>query len=87
MDYQSVYSVDKGSYNARYISFGNFNYGVVMAAAGFSLEEAEFFAAIVNTTGGGEKSHILFGGNPKNEAMIEKGYEAYNKKNLPEKKN
>lgn len=54
-----------------------------MAAAGYSLDEAKEYAAFINTFGGGEKRYYLFGGNPKNEQMIEQGYKSYQNHNLP----
>lgn len=48
MDYQRTFSVDKGKINPLYIDFGNYNYGVVAAAAGYSLNQALDAAAIVN---------------------------------------
>jgi hypothetical protein len=47
MDYQRTFG-KPDRINRAYIDFGNYNYGVVAAAAGYSLLEAESFAGVAN---------------------------------------
>jgi hypothetical protein len=75
MDYQRVYGND-GEINRDYIDFGNFNYGVVAAAAGYTFDQAILAAGLVNSLGGGDKSGPYFN-NPRNLDLIRMGYGAY----------
>ena len=79
MDYQSVYG-SGGEYNKSYIDVTNYNYGIVAAAAGYSLEDALWHAGAVNwgrhpfdpkqRTG-------PFANKERNADMIVKGYEDF----------
>ncbi|MGH7033158.1 MAG: polymorphic toxin type 44 domain-containing protein [Stellaceae bacterium] len=87
MDYQRIFGTD-GKINKDYVDFGNYNYGVVAAAAGFSLGEAVFAHGVVNQLGQGDKSGP-WGGNPRDITMIQNGYADYNSGKivlLPKKK-
>lgn len=75
MDYQRIYSIN-GLPNKTFIDFGNYNYGVVAAAAGYSKEETLIAAGAINLTGSGDKSGPYFN-NPRNASMIEAGYDDY----------
>ena len=72
MDYQWIFG-SNGKYNKDYIDFGNYNYGVVAAAAGYTMDEAVRAAGFVNQFGQGDKSGPL-GNNPRNLEMIRKGF-------------
>jgi hypothetical protein len=75
MDYQSLYGT-KEHYNQDYIDVGNYNYGVVAAAAGYSWEYAATVATMVNWGGSGDKSGFLFS-NPRNLEIARRGYDDY----------
>ena len=76
MDYQEIYGTD-GKINRDYIDFGNYNFGVVAAAAGFSRKEAEIYAGLANLLfGGGEKSGP-FWNKQRNLLMLLKGHDDY----------
>jgi hypothetical protein len=75
MDYQRVYSID-GEINKDYVDFGNYNYGVVAAAAGYTFDQAILAAGMVNLLGGGKKSGPYFN-NPRNLQFITMGYGDY----------
>ena len=75
MDYQRTYgSHDK--INNDYVDVGNYNYGIVAAAAGYSWTYAAAAATVVNWTGGGDKSGRL-GSNPRNLEIARRGYDDY----------
>ena len=67
----------KTGINRDYINIGNYNYGVAAAAAGYTLDEAQAAAGLVNLTGHGAKSPTYYGGNPKNAGWIAKGWRDY----------
>jgi hypothetical protein len=75
MDYQRTYGTN-GHINRDYIDIGNYNYGAVMAAAGYSWPTAMIAASVANWNGEGEKSWP-FGGNPRNLDIARRGYEDY----------
>jgi hypothetical protein len=75
-DYQRTFG-SGGKVNPIYINIGNYNYGVVAAAAGYTLDEAQAATGIVNLTGRGTKSAEYYGGNPRNAGWIAKGWRAY----------
>jgi hypothetical protein len=75
MDYQRIYGND-GLINRSYIAFGNYNFGVVAAVAGYTKEEALLGAGAANLLGRGDKSGALFN-NPINAPFISAGYDAY----------
>lgn len=75
MDYQWVYRVN-GKDNPDYIDFGNYNYGVVAAAAGYSFDDAMIAAGIVNLTGTGDKSGPWWNSS-RNLPLIKQGYDDY----------
>ena len=75
MDYQRKFGTD-GLINRSYIDFGNYNYGVVAAAAKYTLEEAQAAAGAANLLGKGRKSGTYFG-NPRNQIMITAGWLDY----------
>lgn len=77
MDYQWLYSPDGKSYNRDYIDLGNYNYGVVAAAAGYSWSYATTASGIANLFGGGDKTGPMFN-NRRNLKMIRQGYDDYN---------
>jgi hypothetical protein len=76
MDYQRIFGTN-GQINKDYIDFGNYNYGVVAAAAGYSYDDAIVAHGIVNQLGSGDKSGP-WGGNPRDITMIRQGYDDYN---------
>jgi len=76
MDYQRIYCKDGEHINRDYIDIGNYNYGVVAAAAGYSFDHAIRAAGRVNESGEGDKSGP-HNNNPRNLAMIKKGYDDY----------
>jgi hypothetical protein len=69
MDYQRIYG-------PTFIDFGNYNYGVVAAAAGYTEREALIAAGAYNFTGNGDKSGIYFN-SPRNMQLIEAGFDDY----------
>lgn len=75
MDYQRKYGTG-GDINRDYIDVGNYNYGVVAAAAGYSWEEATVASGLANLIGSGDKSGPWWN-NPRNLEMIKKGYNDY----------
>ena len=75
MDYQAIYS-NNNKINRRYIDFGNYNFGVVAAAAGYSLEESLLAAGIVNLTGTGRNDGAMYN-NPRNAYFIRRGYDDF----------
>jgi hypothetical protein len=75
MDYQRVYG-SNGLINRTYIAFGNYNFGVVAAAAGYTKAQAHLGAGAANLLGSGNKSGPLFN-NPMNIPLIDAGYDAY----------
>ncbi|HEU5048458.1 MAG TPA: polymorphic toxin type 44 domain-containing protein [Rickettsiales bacterium] len=94
MDYQRTYSnqSDKNGnplINRNYIDFGNFNYGVVGAAAGYSLSELLNAAATINSRNVfSSRTNIVTNpfdtslekpwlSNPRNDKFIIMGYNAY----------
>lgn len=77
MDYQRTRSsTDK--INKAYIDFGNYNYGVVAAAAGYDVDQALFSAGVLNFLGGGDHSGEM-NNNPRNVLWIRMGYSDYKK--------
>jgi hypothetical protein len=80
-DYQRTYS-PSGKINREYINIGNYNYGVVAAAAGYTLDEAQAAAGLVNLSGRGAKSLTYYGGNPRNAQWIAKGWKDYNNRRI-----
>ncbi len=76
MDYQRLYSKDS-EINRDYIDIGNYNYGIVAAAAGYSWTSTKLFAGGANLGGSGEKSWREWFNDPRNLAMFKKGYEDY----------
>ena len=79
MDYQRSYGTN-GYINSDYVDFGNYNYGVVSAAAGYTEEEALFGAGVVNSRNIGNPNVNTSGpyfSNPRNNQLIQAGYEAY----------
>ncbi|HEU5047970.1 MAG TPA: hypothetical protein VFT64_09045 [Rickettsiales bacterium] len=86
MDYQRISSSLKDSkgdvlIDKDYINFGNFNYGVVAAAAGYPLDDALSYAAKLNRyhalTNRNINTSGKYGGNVRNEYYIRMGYLAY----------
>jgi hypothetical protein len=75
MDYQRVYSVN-GKINPNFIDFGNYNYGAVAAAAGYTREQVLLGAGVANLLGSGKKDGPMFN-NPKNIPFINAGYDDY----------
>lgn len=75
MDYQRNYSND-GNINRAYINFGNYNYGVVAAAAGYDLDQALFASGIANLWGSGNHTGAMFN-NPANIPWIKQGFSDY----------
>ncbi|HME23311.1 MAG TPA: hypothetical protein VKI44_18620 [Acetobacteraceae bacterium] len=75
MDYQRTYGSD-GRINRTFIDFGNFNFGAVAAAAGYTKTEALIAAGAANLLGTGDKSGPYFI-NPRNLPFIVGGYDAY----------
>jgi hypothetical protein len=75
MDYQRVYGKD-GLINRSFIAFGNYNFGVVAAAAGYTKKQAHLAAGAANLLGSGDKSGPDFN-NPLNIPFIDAGYDAY----------
>jgi len=72
MDYQK----SSGVFNADYRDFGDYDYGVVAAAAGHAKDEAIIAAGIYNATSTNDKSGAFFN-NPKNPSFVERGYDDY----------
>ena len=70
MDYHSH---DGKHYNRDYIDFGNYNYGVVSAAAGRVETEMLIASGLYNQKCSVDKSWV-YGNDPKNQAMIIQGY-------------
>jgi hypothetical protein len=64
MDYQRTYGAH-GHINQSYIDIGNYNYGPVMAAAGYSWTMTAVAATVVNWRGEGDKAGPLWS-NPRN---------------------
>lgn len=80
MDYQRTFGSGETiplfkDINRAYIPFGNFNYGAVAAAAGFSLEQAELAAGLANIAGGDRSGP--YGTNPATLPYLIQGYRAY----------
>lgn len=75
MDYQRTYGSD-GRINRTFIDFGNFNFGAVAAAAGYTTTEVLIAAGTANLLGTGDKSGPYFN-NPSNLRFIIGGYDAY----------
>ncbi|MGP0058228.1 MAG: hypothetical protein ACLPID_02920 [Beijerinckiaceae bacterium] len=75
MDYQRIYGND-GQINRDYIDFGNYNYGVVAAAAGYSFDQALLAAGTANLLGSGDKSGPYFNSD-RNLPFIKMGYGDY----------
>lgn len=69
-----IYGGSTDDYNRDYVDIGNYNYGVVAAAAGLSWPETLVGAAIANH---GERSLRLLGANPVTVPLIKKGYDDY----------
>ncbi|MBW0008277.1 MAG: hypothetical protein JO335_11270, partial [Sphingomonas sp.] len=76
MDYQRVAARNGVKFDKDLAAFGNFNYGLVVAAAGVSLDTALLGSGAENLKGGGNKSGP-WGNDPENQYWIEQGYEAY----------
>jgi len=72
MDYQR----SSGVFNADYRDFGNYNYGVVAAAAGYTKDQALAAAGAYNATRSNDTSGA-YGNSPRNAEYIEKGYDDY----------
>ena len=72
MDYQR----SSGVFNADYRDFGNYNYGVVAAAAGYTKDQALAAAGAYNATRSNDTSGV-YGNSPRNAEYIEKGYDDY----------
>jgi RHS repeat-associated protein len=73
MDYQRIYGTG-GLINRDFVDFGNYNYGIVSAAAGYKLADALFAAGIANfVIHGGDRSGPFFN-NPRNMIFIGLGY-------------
>jgi len=86
MDYQRIASSLQDSdgnilIDRNYINFGNFNYGVVAAAAGYSLDQALAAAGTLNFLHSISNSNIDTSGayddSTRNEYFIRMGYQAY----------
>lgn len=75
MDYQRTYGTN-GHINQDYIDIGNYNYGAVMAAAGYSWTMTAVAATMVNWKGEGDKSGPLWS-NPRNLDIARRGYDDY----------
>ena len=75
MDYQRTYGAD-GLINRAFIDFGNYNYGAVAAAVGYTKAEALVAAGAANLLGSGDKAGPYFN-NPRNLPFITGGYDAY----------
>ena len=73
MDYQRAFG-QPHDINQAYIDFGNYNYGAVAAAAGYSLLEAEFFAGLVNLGGNGPRSFLLMLISPRSSQIVNEGF-------------
>jgi len=65
-----------GSPNTQYIDFGNYNYGAVAAAAGYTPEEALLGSGLYNLVKGGDRSGPKYN-NPKNLALVRAVYNDY----------
>ncbi len=76
MDYQRKFGTD-GKIDRDYIDFGNYNYGVVAAAAGYSWEYATMASGLANLLGGGKKPLRDKFNNPDNLKMIRQGFDDY----------
>jgi putative RNase toxin 44 of polymorphic toxin system len=66
-----------GKINRDYIDFGNYNYGVVAAAAGYSWEYATTASGLANLLGSGKKSLQDKFNNPDNLKMMRQGFDDY----------
>ena len=75
MDYQRSYG-SNGLISPTYIDFGNFNFGVVSAAMGYTQAQALAGAGLANLLGSGNKSGPFFT-NPRNNVFINAGYSAF----------
>ena len=75
MDYQRTFG-SGGLINRNYIDLGNYNYGIVAAAARYTLHEAQMAARAVNILGKGRKTGMYYG-NPRNQRMIAAGWRNY----------
>ena len=73
MDYQNQFSADK-LINRRYVDVGNYNYGVVAAAAGYDLNHAYEYGARENNA---PDRTGYYGGNKQSQAMIKQGFMDY----------
>jgi len=73
VNYQRIYGSDGEHYNKDFIDFGNYNFGVVAAAAGYSWGYAITGSGFANLFGSGDKSGPYFN-NPRDLAMIRKGF-------------
>ena len=74
MDYQRSFR-SNGLVNRNYVDFGNYNFGVVAAYAGYPLPVALAGAGAANPLGTGVKTGP-FGSNPNNNIEIKAGYNA-----------
>jgi hypothetical protein len=75
MDYQRVYG-NNGLINRTFIGFGNYNFGVVAAAGGYSLNQALIGAGAANLLGTGSRSGPYLN-NPQNVPFITQGFNDY----------
>ena len=75
MDYQRIYS-DTSRINPTYINFGNYNFGVVAAAADYELNQVLFAAGLANLWGQGNHTGPMFN-NPANMPWIRQGFMDY----------
>ncbi len=71
MDYQRLY--DDGKINKTYIDFGNYNYGVVAAAAGYTLPQAMLAAAFHNRSVGNPDTSGTWGTDSSESTFIPMG--------------
>ena len=77
MDYQRLFGSSEST-NRQFVDFGNYNYGVVAAAAGYYLQAAQAAAGYLNHVWGGGDQSGPFYGNPRNIPFITAGCNAYN---------
>jgi RHS repeat-associated protein len=75
-DYQRVAAQDGKKFDKTFSDFGNYNYGVVAAAAGYTIGQATLGAGVANLFGGGEKSGKYFN-DPRNMHFFVLGFNAY----------
>jgi hypothetical protein len=75
MDYQRLY--DGGKFNATYTDFGNYNYGVVAAADGYTLPQAMLSAGLHNVYVGNHDVNLPYLVDHSENTFIPMGYSDY----------